>query len=117
MKLSKTQQKLIDEAKRDIAVMSKYKDFADFFEHSKFEQNYMTTAAHCNGAYNSVEKYMQKDIDRWRRMEASYKKAVEEHIIIVFAKTETIDALERAGAIKIIKRADYKGAAETIKIL
>lgn len=50
-------------------------------------------------------------------MEKAYYAAVNEQIIIVFAKTESINALERAGLIKVIKAAQFKGDAETIKIL
>lgn len=117
MKLSKAQQWVLDVAKHEIAVMSKYKNFADFFDNSVCEQNYLRTAAHCNGAWNSSQKWIQNDIVEWKRMEQVYNAAVNEHIIEVFAKNETIDALERAGAIVVIKRARASWDTDTIKIL
>ena len=117
MKLSKAQQRLLDRKKHEIAVMSKYKNFADFFDNSVCEQNYLRTAAHCNGAWNSSQKWMENDIDEWKRMERAYNDAVNEHILIAFAKKETIDVLVRAGLIVVIKRAQASWAADTIKIL
>ena len=117
MKLSKAQQRVLDEAKHNIAVMSKYENFVDFFDNSKYEQWYLTTAAKCNAAWNSSQKWIEKDIAEWREMEKSYNLAVKEHIVDVWAKTETIDVLEQCGAIVVIKRAKATWDNDIIKIL
>lgn len=97
--------------------MSKYQNFTDFFVNSNGEQNYLTTAAHCNNAWKTPQKWISEDIEEWKRMEEVYNKAVNEHILMAFAKKETIDALERAGVIVIVKRAQASWDADTIKIL
>lgn len=117
MKLSKAQQRVLDEAKHNIAVMSKYENFVDFFDNSKYEQWYLTTAAKCNGAWNSSQKWIEKDIVEWKEMEKAYNLAVKEHILNVWAKTETIDILEQYKLIVVIKRAQSTWDSDTIKIL
>lgn len=117
MKLSKAQQRVLDKAKHNIAIMSKYENFVDFFDNSAYEQDYLCTAAKCNGAWNSSQKWIEKDIAEWREMEKTYNLAVKEHIIDVWEKTETIDVLEQYGLIVVIKRAKATWDADTIKIL
>ena len=117
MKLSKAQQRVLDEAKHNIAVLSKYKNFVDFFDNSAYEQSYICTAAKCNAAWNSSKRWMEDAADEWSEMEKLYNLAVKEHIVEVYAKTETIDVLERVGAIVVIKRAKEIGYEDTIKIL
>lgn len=117
MKITKTQAKILAEAKQTIAVLSKYKNHADFFDNSKGEQGTFTTAWGCNGACNSAAKYRANFPEAWARMEKAYNDAVNEHIIIVFAKTESVEALQRAGLIEIIEAAKHSGGAEKIKIL
>lgn len=118
MKISKTQLTILENAKQTIAVLREYKDFTDFFDNcERNRQGTFRTAAYCNGAWNSSEIWKTKDPTEWARMEKAYCDAVNEQIIIVFAKTESINALERAGLIKVVKAAKFKGDAETIKIL
>lgn len=118
MKISKTQAGILEEAKRTIAILREYKDYTDFFDNcDRNRQGTFTTASCCNGAWNSSEIWKTKDPNKWARMEKAYYDAVNEQIIIVFAKTESINALERAGLIKVVKAAKFKGDAETIKIL
>ena len=50
-------------------------------------------------------------------MEKTYNDAVNEHIIIVYAKTESVEALQRAGLIEIIEEAKYNGGYEKVKII
>lgn len=117
MKLSKTQQNVLEQLRKTIEVVSKYATHEDFFDNSKNEQSTFTTALHCNGAYNSSEKYKEKDAAEFARMAENFYRAKNEHITIVFAKTETINALEKAGYVKVIKHATYRGGAETVKVL
>ena len=64
MKLSETQQKLLDEAKETIKIFNKYSSFEDFFINSKNEQNQLTTAQNCNGTYNKKKYYRSINIFR-----------------------------------------------------
>ena len=116
MQATKTQKRCYEELVNSIKVLKKYKSFEEFFEKSIREQNYLTTAFDCNLFYNSVEKYKSRDLEGWQRMEKLFKKATEENIIKVFAKTETIEALERLGMIEIIERANIKGGRELVKV-
>ena len=51
MKISKTQSAILEKVKRTIEVLSKYKNFTDFFDNSpRNEQSTFTVAATCNGA-------------------------------------------------------------------
>ena len=118
MKISKTQAGILEKSKNVIKILREYKNFADFFDNCPYgRQNTYTTAASCNGAYDSSEKYKAKDPERWAEMEKQYNEVINEQIIIVFAKTESLAALERAGLIKVVKAAIVKGGAEKIKIL
>lgn len=118
MKITKTQAQILEEAKHTIAVLREYKDFSDFFDNCEWgRQMTFSVAKSCNNAWNSAEKWKMKNPKEWARMENDYYDAVNEQIIIVFAKTESINALEKAGLIKIIEAAQYRGGAEKIKIL
>ena len=118
MKISKTQAKILENSKRIIKILQEYKNFADFFDNCPpCRQNVYTTAGFCNGAYNSSEKYKAKDPKQWAEMEKEYNDVINEQIIIVFAKTESLAALERVGLIKVVETAVVKGGAEKIKIL
>lgn len=118
MKISKTQSAILEKVKRTIEVLSKYKNFTDFFDNSpRNEQSTFPVAATCNGAWNSSEIWRTKDLEQWAKLESDYLAAVNEHIIIVYAKTESVKALERAGLIEIIKEAKHNGGFETIKVL
>lgn len=117
MKLSITQKKLYDKLVSTVKVLEKYQSYEDFFDNSKDEQNTFTTAYHCNSYYNSSERYQQNDPQVWEEKKQSFYKARDEHILIVFAKTETLKALEKVGLIEIIEHAKHKGGCETVKII
>ena len=117
MKITKTQEKILTDAKKTIDVLKKYKNHTDFFNNSRNEQTTFTTAYYCNRAYNTAEKYQINNPEQWAKMEKNFNDAVNEQIIFVFAKTESVEALQRAGLIQIIEPAKFKGDAETIKIL
>lgn len=117
MRLSETQQKVYENAKHTLEIVKKYDTYEEFFDNSKSEQNTFTTACHCNFRYNSSEKYKAIDPEQWENMKKGFYEAKNNNIIIVFAKTETVKALENAGLIQIVEPAKYKGSAETIKVL
>lgn len=117
MKLSKTQQRVYDELTSALAVIKKYATHEEFFINSKGEQNKLTTAFHCNCYFNSPEKYQNEDPDGWKRLQSNYYRAKNENILTIYAKTETVKALEKAGLIEIIEEAKYKGCSELVKVL
>lgn len=121
MKLSKTQIELLERISKDLSAIKKYKDYGDFFDNCKINEQITFPAGYaCNSRYNTKEKYLSngdKAAAQFARYEASWNLAKEQNIIIVFAKTETVAALERAGYIKVIKHAEYKGGAETIQLI
>lgn len=117
MKLSKTQKNIMDKLNKTLSVLDKYETFEEFFDNSKCEQNTFTTAFNCNYKYNSSEKYAAQDPERFNEMRKDFYRAKNEQTLIVFAKTESINALERNGFLKIIEAAEYNGGAEIVKVL
>lgn len=117
MKLSKTQKNIMDKLNNVLSVIDKYDTFEEFFDNSINEQNTFRTAYDCNSAYNSSEKYKTKDPLKFERIKENFYKAKNERILMVFAKTETINALVKYGLLEIVKEADYNGGAETVRIL
>lgn len=118
MKISKTQSEILERAKKTIEILRQYKNFEDFFTNCPWgAQSTYSVMTSYNCAWRNVEKWKTERAEEWARMESDYNAAVNEQIIIVMAKTESVLALERAGLIKIIEAAQFKGDAETIKIL
>lgn len=116
-KVTQTQKNIMLNIQKTIDVINKYETFEQFFDNSKNEQNTLTTGYYCNGAYDTSEKYKNKNNIEFEQMKKSYELAKQENIIIVFAKTETLNKLEQLGYIKIVIPAEYKNGAETIKLL
>ncbi len=117
MKLSNAQKKLYDRLTSTLAVFDKYATHEEFFDNSKGEQNTLTTAWHCNSLYDSSEKFQQREPEVWEKMRQNFYKAKNERIIIARAKTETMNALVRAGLIEIIEPAKYNGGPETVRVI
>ena len=116
MKLSKAQKSVMDEMNNTLAVIDKYNTFEEFFDNSKNEQNTLTTAWNCNAAYNSSEKYEKQNPDKFNEMRKAFYRAKNERILLVFAKTETLNVLERYGLLEVVEHAKYKGGAERVKV-
>lgn len=116
-KLSKAQQSIVNKYKQIFEVIDRYETYEDFFDNSKGEQNYFTTAYRCNAFFNTSDKYKERALKEWKEYEASFFKAKNERIIGVYAKTETVKALEKAGYIRIVKEAQWKGDFETVQFL
>jgi hypothetical protein len=116
-KVTQTQKNIMLNIQKTIDVINKYETFEQFFDNSKNEQNTLTTGYYCNGEYDTSEKYKNKNNIEFEQMKKSYELAKQENIIIVFAKTETLNKLEQLGYIKIVIPAKYKNGAETIKLL
>ena len=114
MKLSKAQQKVLDKVLETLEVCKKYATYQEFFDNSKGEQNHFTTAFH-RGI--SFEEYAKRFPELCADMEQSFYKAKNENTLIVFAKTETIKAMAKAGVFEIVEEAQFKGGAETVKVL
>lgn len=117
MKLSKTQQRVYDEAKRTIEVIKKYETFEEFFDNSRGEQNQLKTAWGCNNLYNSSEKYKARKPEGWREIAESFYRIKNDSVLLVRAKTETINALVNAGLFEIVEAARYEGGCELVKVL
>lgn len=118
MKISKTQSEILERAKKTIEVLRKYKDFEDFFTNCPWgEQTTFPVITSFNCAWRNVEKWKTERAGEWASMESDYNAAINEQKIIVYAKTESVKALERAGLIEIVEEAEFNGGFETIKIL
>lgn len=117
MKLSQTQQKVLEKLQNTCRVCKKYETFEDFFDNSKYEQITFTTASYCNDAYNSSKKYKEKDSVRFEEMRKDFEACKNENILITFARTDTILKLQKLGYIKIIRSASYEGGAELVKVI
>lgn len=117
IKLSKTQKDLLLDIRKVIDVLSKYDSFEDFFTNSKHEQCTYTTAHNCNGLYNSVEKYQSKDKERFEEMKKNYYEVVNNQIVLIFAKDETVNKLVQLGYLQNIKLPQYKGGGQLVKLI
>lgn len=106
MKLSKTQQMIIDEAKRDI---DKARACATFEEYFMIEY-----APTFNSNYNTPEKCKERDLNAYN----AYKGYWEAHTrgeVLTRCNSRTLKALEKAGAIEIVN--DGRSGIDTIKVL
>jgi hypothetical protein len=108
MKLTKAQQKTIDDAKTTIDKSRKYNTYEEYFinEESKYYNN----------QFNTPEKFKEKNINQWNSMVdywESYKKA----IVLTQSKTETLKKLESLGLIEIIRIDNCNSRIDKIKIL
>ena len=119
MKLSKTQQALLDKCNAAHEFANRYNSYAELFDNAtRKDTTYFTTGSSCNGAYTTREKYRAKDPEGWARMERHWELIRNEKIFqYTFAKTETIDALVKAGKIEVLEEPAFKGGAETIRVL
>lgn len=117
MKLSKTQQNLMNELNNVLAVVDKYETHEEFFDNSKDEQRTLTTAFNLNDDWNSSEKFKAKDLEGFNEMSERFYNAKNKRILIVYAKTETVKALERNGLVEVVRPPYCKGAPELVKVL
>lgn len=109
IKLSKAQQKTLNDAKEEIDKARKYNTFEDYFinELSKGYNNY----------YNTPEKYQENDIKSYNQLK-KYWENKKEAIVLTRSKTETLKKLESLNLIEIIKINTSKGTrVDTIKVL
>ena len=117
MKISKTQEQILQEAKSAIAYLREFSGYEDFFVNGAVgRQNVVPCAVSFNCAWRSPERWRTERPDEWARMEKAFTDAVNEQIVQICAKTESVKALERAGLVRIIKKAGI-GGAETVQIL
>lgn len=103
MKLSKTQEKVLNELKETIRIFNKYNSFEDFFINSNREQGQLTTASSCNNLYNTPEKYKNRNLQEWKELEKAFYECRDNHRLLAYAKTETLKKLETLGFIKILE--------------
>ena len=115
--LTKTQQELLNKIENVINVLKKYNGFDEFYNNSKNEQHTFTTGWDCNYMYNTAEKLKQKDLEYYLKQKEDYENCVNNNIVLVFAKTETINKLVKLGYIEVVIPAKYRGGAEWVKLL
>jgi hypothetical protein len=94
VKLSKAQQKVLDEAKAEIARARRYETYEEYFMAEE--------ASRFNNAYNTPEKFWAKDPEKWRWYE-QYWKDQTQGIVRIYAKVETTKKLEALGLVEILE--------------
>lgn len=109
MKLTKTQQELMDEAKERIDTARKYKNFEDYFNNEE--------AHRFNKLYNTPEKFRTNAPSGWKRFEQRWKRE-KQAVIDIRCNSKTMKKLESLGLIQIIydSTGDCQGL-DTIKVL
>ena len=118
MKLSKTQQEILDNAKRTIDVLRKYETFEDFYDNSYYEQFTFATGVNYNKAFRTSELAKQKyTIEEWEEKRKEFELCKKESILLIKGKKESIEKLEKLGFLKIIVKATWSGDCELVKIL
>ena len=109
-RLSKAQQKVIDDMKKSIDRAREDKTAEDWFD----ENN------HCNYANNTAEKFKANerptDIIKWDFYQATWENYIQA-ICVVQAKTETIRVLVERGLIRVLEEASFKGGYETVQLI
>ena len=121
-KLTKTQQNLINELRHDLAVIRSYPDYETFYDNCGYNrdgnnQSQLTTGNRCGYNYDTAEKYKKTDPKRFEESKAWYNKVVAEGLMIVYAKTETVQRLADEGLVEIVEPAKWKGSAEIVKVI
>jgi hypothetical protein len=118
-KLSKAQQQVLDDLINTIKVLRKYETYEDFYDNSYWgEQDTFTCGESCNSMYRtSTLAKINGGIEQWEKKRQDFENCRNNGISIVFAKTETLKALEKNGFIKIIRTAEFKGGCEIVQVL
>ena len=117
MKLSKTQQQLIDQLRHDLEVIRSYPDYDTFYDNcgrDGKDQWQLTTGSRCNYNYATSERAKANDPKHYEHSKQWFGRVVTEGVMIVYAKTETTARLEKEGLIEIVKQARYKGDCEYV---
>jgi hypothetical protein len=121
MRLSKAQHRVYENAVQTIKIAKKYGTYSNAYDNEKAgEQSNYTVGCYCNFDWDTQEKVLshgEEGIRKWNENESYFNQIRDEQTLILFAKTETILALEKAGLIKIVESAQYKGGCETVKVL
>ena len=110
MKLSKAQQRVIDEAKEQIDVARMYNTFEEYFD------NYYGKR-YCNSNYNTSEKYKERDLEKFETLRGWWEERIN-GIVYTSANSKTLYKLEQLGLIEIIYDAKNESyGIDNIKIL
>lgn len=121
-KLTKTQQNLINDLRHDLAVIRSYPDYETFYDNCGYNrdgnnQHQLTTGNQCNERFNTAEKYEKAYPKQFEEDKAWFNKVVAEGLMIVYAKTETVQRLADEGLVEIVEPAKWKGDAEIVKVI
>ena len=108
MKLSKAQQKTIDNAKTTIDKARKYNTYEEYFINEE--------STHWNNQFNTPEKFKEQNITQWNSM-INYWNMYRESIVLTCSKTETLKKLESLGLIEIIDIDNRNSRIDKVKIL
>jgi len=92
MTLSKTQQQVMEKAKREIDEARTYETYEEYF----------LATNHCNNDYNTPDKYKEKDLNGWEGSKA-YWHWVREAKVLTHCNSKTLEKLEKLGLIEILK--------------
>lgn len=106
MKLSKTQQRVIDDLMNIIDEARSYETAEDYFDATN----------HNNSSWNTAEKVKAKDIGKWE-FEVMWWNRKRDGMYLIREKTETVRKLETLGLIEVIERPKCKGGYELVKLL
>jgi len=116
-KLTEAQQKVMERLSKTIEAISRYETFEELFVNSKGEQDYLETAASCDTGCETPEKYRMKDPENWAKLERAFIEVRDEKTMFVYAKTETLQTLEKLGYIKVLKAATHVRDFDKVKVL
>ncbi len=106
IKLSKTQQKVLDTARAEIAAARKHETVEEYFNNE------------CHGYnndYNTAEKFKAKNPKDWEYKRVAWEQK-NQGIVRTWAKTETLNKLMELGLIEIIE-IDEKYRLDTIRVI
>ena len=121
-KLTKTQQNLINELRHDLAVIRSYPDYETFFDNCGYNrdgniQRQLAAGNHHNAISDTAEKYEKAYPKQFEKDKAWFNKVVAEGLMIIYAKTETVQRLADEGLVEIVEPAKWKGDAEIVKVI
>ena len=107
MKLSKTQRDLLSHIKSTIAEARRYETAEAFYDAINRE---------CNPRWSPAEAAKKHAPLNWQCDKERRERSVQ-GIVLVSAKTETVNKLEQMGLIEIIERPKRKNGFELVKLL
>jgi len=107
VKLSNTQQAVMDNAKRQIDEARAYETYEEYF----------LSTNNCNSSFNTPEKYKAKDLKGWETYKRYWERE-REGIVLTHVNSKTIEKLQKLGLIEILRVSTNENMGiDTIKVL